>query len=526
MGIYLNPSNVGFKGTLAAEIYVDKTMLISELNTFIDKANKYICVSRPRRFGKTIATNMLCAYYSKGCDSRDIFDKMKISKADNYEKYLNKLNFIAIDVASEYQTAPKKEETLNLLTKRVRKEFKAQFPKIEFDDNATIANCIQDVYAATNETFVIILDEYDCLVRDQFGTHLFADYLEFLNGLFKSNTLRPAISLAYITGILPVVRDRVQSKLNNFREYTILNAYNLAEFVGFTEEEVQPLCAQYNVDFARCKRMYDGYSQNGFEIYNPESVVMCMQTKEFGNFWGKTSTYKVITDRLKHNYKGMKDDVIKMIAGENVKVDVDMFLNTMTDFNDKDDVFTYLIHLGYLAYNKDDGTCRIPNFEVRKEWHKAVSALNGYEKTDEIIKASEELLNQTINKNADAVAKALDESHIHVTSNRNYNNEDALAAAIYIAYVHALNNYRIFKEVTAGKGFADLVFVPIHEDVEHQPIIIELKHNQSTGKALEQIKNKEYFRLLDSYKGKVLLVGINYDKDSKKHECEITEWEK
>jgi hypothetical protein len=353
------------------------------------------------------------------------------------------------------------------------------------------------VYSATNETFVIILDEYDCLVRDQFGTHLFADYLEFLNGLFKSNTLRPAISLAYITGILPVVRDRVQSKLNNFREYTILNAYNLAEFVGFTEEEVQPLCAQYNVDFARCKRMYDGYSQNGFEIYNPESVVMCMETKEFGNFWGKTSTYKVITDRLKHNYKGMKDDVIKMIAGENVKVDVDMFLNTMTDFNDKDDVFTYLIHLGYLAYNKDDGTCRIPNFEVRKEWHKAVSAMNGYEKTDEIIKASEELLNQTINKNADAVAKALDESHIHVTSNRNYNNEDALAAAIYIAYVHALNNYRIFKEVTAGKGFADLVFVPIHEDGEHQPIIIELKHNQSTGKALEQIKNKEYFRLLD-----------------------------
>ena len=526
MGIYLNPSNVGFKGTLAAEIYVDKTMLISELNTFIDKANKYICVSRPRRFGKTIATNMLCAYYSKGCDSRDIFDKMKISKADNYEKYLNKLNFIAIDVASEYQNAKNKEKTLDKLTTFVKGEFIRQFPTIDFSLCESIADCILMVYSATNETFVIILDEYDCLVRDQFGTHLFADYLEFLNGLFKSNTLRPAISLAYITGILPVVRDRVQSKLNNFREYTILNAYNLAEFVGFTEEEVQPLCAQYNVDFARCKRMYDGYSQNGFEIYNPESVVMCMETKEFGNFWGKTSTYKVITDRLKHNYKGMKDDVIKMIAGENVKVDVDMFLNTMTDFNDKDDVFTYLIHLGYLAYNKDDGTCRIPNFEVRKEWHKAVSALNGYEKTDEIIKASEELLNQTINKNADAVAKALDESHIHVTSNRNYNNEDALAAAIYIAYVHALNNYRIFKEVTAGKGFADLVFVPIHEDGEHQPIIIELKHNQSTGKALEQIKNKEYFRLLDSYKGKVLLVGINYDKDSKKHECEITEWEK
>ena len=179
MGIYLNPSNVGFKGTLAAEIYVDKTMLISELNTFIDKANKYICVSRPRRFGKTIATNMLCAYYSKGCDSRDIFDKMKISKADNYEKYLNKLNFIAIDVASEYQNAKNKEKTLDKLTSFVKGEFIKQFPAIDFSFCESIADCILMVYSATNETFVIILDEYDCLVRDQFGTHLFADYLEF-----------------------------------------------------------------------------------------------------------------------------------------------------------------------------------------------------------------------------------------------------------------------------------------------------------------------------------------------------------
>ena len=526
MGVYLNPSNVNFGMTLAADIYVDKTMLISELNKFIDCGNQYICVSRPRRFGKTIATNMLCAYYSKGCDSREMFDKMKISKADNYEKYINKLNFIAIDVASEYQNARNKERMLDKFTAFVKGEFVRQFPNIDFSFCESIADCILLVYSITNERFVIILDEYDCLVRDQYGTHLFADYLEFLNGLFKSNTLKPAIALAYITGILPVVRDRVQSKLNNFEEYTILNAYNLAEFVGFTEEEVKPLCQQYNVDFLKCKSEYDGYTQNGYEIYNPESVVKCMLKGEFGNFWGKTSTYTVITDRLKHNYKGMKDDVIKMIAGEEIKVNVTSYMNTMTDFVTKDDVFTYLIHLGYLAYNNVDGTCRIPNFEVRKEWYNAMAAMDDYEKTDEIIKASEELMQQTLLKNADAVANALNESHIHVTSNRNYNNEDALASAIYIAYVHALNNYQIYKEVTAGKGFADLVFVPIHDDGKFQPIIIELKHNQSTGKALEQIQNKEYFRLLDSYKGKVLFVGINYDKETKQHQCEITEWEK
>ena len=526
MGIYLNPSNVGLKEILAGDIFVDKTMLISELNKFIEKGNKYICVSRPRRFGKTIATNIMCAYYSKGCDSREMFSKMKISKAKNYEQYLNKLNFIAIDVASEYQNARVKDEMLIDLQAKILREFRAQFPKIKFRDNETLANCMMEVYATTGETFVIILDEYDCLVRDQFGTHLFADYLEFLNGLFKSNTLKPAIGLAYLTGILPIVRDRVQSKLNNFEEYTILNSYNLAEFVGFTEKEVKPLCKKYKVDFAQCKKEYDGYAQNGYEIYNPESVVKCMLKGEFGNFWGKTSTYKVITDRLKHNYKGAKEDVIKMIAGEEVKVNVTTYMNTMTDFESKDDVFTYLINLGYLAYNATKGTCRIPNLEVRKEWYNAMTILPEYSKTDEIIKDSEELLEQTLLKNSDAVAKALDKTHLHVTSSRNYNNENALAAAVYIAFVHALNYYNCFKELSTGKGFADLVYVPVVKSTEHPAIIMELKHNQSTGKALQQIQSRQYFDALDNYKGNLLFVAINYDKDTKKHECEITEWEK
>lgn len=523
MGIYLNPSNVGFKMTLAGEIYVDKTMLISELNKFIDSGKQYVCISRPRRFGKTIATNMLCAYYSKGCDSREMFSKLKISKAKNYEEYLNKLNFIAIDVASEYQNANVKDNMIEELTEMVRQEFISQFPNVKFDPKDTIAKCILRTYAATGERFVIILDEYDSLVRDQFGTHLFAGYLEFLNGLFKSNTLRPAIALAYITGILPVVRDRVQSKLNNFREYTILDAYELTEFVGFTEKEVKPLCKKYKVDFAKVKSNYDGYGQNGYEIYNPESVVMCMTTKKFGNFWSKTSTYAVITDRLKHNYKGAKEDVIKMLSGESVKVDVEMYLNTMTDFIAKDDVFTYLIHLGYLAYDNVNQTCHIPNREVRQEWHRAISAMPDYSQTDEIIKASEELLNQTIAKNADAVAKALDNTHIHVTTNRSYNNEDALASAIYLAYIHALNEYTIIKEMTAGKGFADVVFIPAFTD--KPAMVIELKRNGTTESAIKQIKERQYFESLKLYKGRLLLVGINYDEKKQKHTCKIEEWE-
>ena len=526
MGIYLNPDNVGFKRVLAEEIYVDKTMLINELNKLIDTNSHYVCVSRPRRFGKTFATKMMCAYYSKGCDSREMFKNLKISKADSYEKYLNKLNFISIDVASEYQNAPVKKDMLVDLYSRIRSEFQEQFPMLQFRDNETLANCILTVYAKTKETFVIILDEYDSLVRNQFGTDLFAEYLEFLNGLFKSDTLSNAISLAYITGILPVVRDRVQSKLNNFDEYTMLDALQLAEYVGFTEEEVKPLCEKYGMDFLECKREYDGYAQNGFEIYNPESVVKSMKTKKLGNFWGRTSTYKVITDRLNHNYQGIKDDIIRLLAGENIKVNVTRYMNTMTDFITKDDVFTYLIHLGYLVYNEPTKTCRIPNNEVRQEWFNAIESLDDYSATDQIIKASEELLEQTILKNSEAVATALNNSHIHVTSNRNYNNENALAAAIYLAYIHALNHYNVYKELTTGKGFADLVFVPIHPDGEFPPMIIELKQNSTPSNALAQIESKEYFHTFDFYHGKILFVGINYDKDTKIHECEIKDVEK
>ena len=525
MAIYLNPGNEGFKETLTADIYVDKTMLISELNKFIDKGNKYVCVSRPRRFGKTIATRMMCAYYSKNCDSHELFKDLKISKADNYEEYLNKLNFIKIDVASEYQNVPQNTKMLDLLTDRVREEFHAQFPQVKFTPNASIANCIQDVYKATGERFVIILDEYDCLVRDEFGTDLFADYLKFLNGLFKSETLRPAIALAYITGILPVVRDRVQSKLNNFEEYTIIDARNLAEFVGFTKEEVIPLCEKYGIEYNLCKKEYDGYHQNGFEILNPESVVKSMLYGKLGGYWGKTSTFRVITDRLEHNYKGIKDDVVKMLAGENVEVNVDRYMNTMTDFITKDDVFTYLIHLGYLAYNNEDGTCRIPNFEVRKEWYYAVESMPDYSATDEIIKASRDAWNALLQKDHKAVAKALDESHIHVTSHRNFENEAALASAIYIAFVYALNNYTVIKEASAGKDIADVLYIPINSDDEHPAVIIELKYERSTSKALQQIKNKEYFRPFDDYKGKILLVAINYKKN-KTHSCKITEWVK
>jgi len=519
MGIYLNPGNENFKGTLKADIYVDKTMMIDVINRFIDKENKYICISRPRRFGKTIAGNMLAAYYSGGCDSKELFSGLKISETKDFEKHLNRYNVIQIDMNSEYQNADNKKTVIRDLKKEIKSEIISAYPNVSFARNDTLAKCILKVYRDTGDTFVIIMDEYDVLVREQADPELFDEYLAFLNGLFKSNVLKPAITLAYLTGILPVVRDKIQSKLNNFREYTILNAGELAEYIGFTDDEVKAMCKEYELDYAGCRRWYDGYIQQGIELYNPESVVRSIEEKEFGSYWGQTSSYEVIADRIRDNFAGMKDAVVRMLAGESVDINVTQYLNTMNSFRTRDDAFTYLLHVGYLTYDRKEKTCRIPNGEVRQEWLNAIAVEQEYEKTDSIIRSSKELLDETWKGNEKAVAKALDESHIHVSSNRSYNNEDALQSAIYLAYLYALNKYSVFREITTGKGFADVVFVPFVPDIP--AMIIELKRNKTAESALDQIRKKKYFESLDHYSGNLIFVGINYDEKRKTHTCKI-----
>ena len=531
MGIYLNPGYENFHEAIRAKIYVDKTMMISAVNGIMDDGNKYICISRPRRFGKTIASEMLCAYYTKGSDTRELFAPYRIAQDPSFESKLNKYNVIKIDMNSEYQNTRVKEKLITRLEEEIEEEMQKQFPDVSLKAGSSLAQNILKIYSETGETFIILMDEYDVLVREQVPQELFDAYLGFLNGLFKSATVRPAIALAYLTGILPVVRDKIQSKLNNFKEYTILDAGVLSEFVGFTGDEVRALCENYQIDFDECRRWYDGYvltkmpkdiektEPEVYEVYNPESVVRCMEDRKFSNYWGKTSSYKVISDYISRNFNGTKDAVIRMLAGERVDVNITGYLNTMTDFETKDDVFTYLIHVGYLAYQPEEATCRIPNREIRGEWLNAIRAMKDYTETDRIISESKELLEETLAGNEEAVARALDQSHIHVTSNRSYNNEDALQSAIYLAYIYALNKYTVVKEMTAGKGFSDVTFIPFLPDIP--AMIIELKRNDSAKSAIDQIKEKQYYESLSHYQGDLLFVGISYDEKEKTHTCRM-----
>ena len=520
MGIYLNPGNELMKKLISSKIYIDKSLLLKELNTLVNTGDCFVCVSRPRRFGKTMANAMIAAYYSRGCDSKELFKSLKISKEKCFTTHLNKYNVIQFDINTFYKRTGGSEDMIKIITSTIVNEMIDAFPDAGILSDDTLENSMIKAWSATGETFIILMDEYDVLVREQVSKDLFDEYLNFLSSLFKNSTLKPAISLAYLTGILPIVRDKIQSKMNEFDEYSMLNARQLSEFTGFTQEEVQALCKEYNMDYEECRRWYDGYKMNdNISIYNPKSMVSAMQTQEYGNYWTTTGSYEALSNYILMNFEGIKDDVITMIGGKKVPVNVLTYMNTLTDFKSKNDVFTYLIHLGYLSYDRKNKECFIPNNEVRIEWINSIENAPEYKEIIEMVNGSKKLLEKTIEGDEEFVAQQLDLAHMRATNPLTYNNEASFQSAIGIAYFYATAKYTIIKELPTGKGYADVAFIPYVPDVP--AIIVELKNNKSSETALNQIKDKKYDDLLQHYKGNMLFVGINYDEKSKKHECKI-----
>lgn len=534
MGIYVNPNNESLKISMNSPTYVDKSMLIAEVNRLVCTEKRFLCVSRSRRFGKTMALNMLCAYFSKGCDSRELFKNLKFSKDPSFEKYLNKFNVIKLDVNSFYSNLSKKEqeEKVDRSTRDITpifngavvKELIPAFPASNITEDDSIADALLKIYATTGEQFVVLLDEYDVLIRERVSEEIFKSYLNFLNAMFKNDNLAPAIALAYVTGILPIVRDKVQSKLNVFDEYTMRDSWSLAEFVGFTSAEVQDLCQEYGLDMDECRRWYDGYNINGIETYSPESIISAVRRKKFKSYWTQTGSYEALKNFILMNFEGILDDVKTMIAGGRIPVDVNSYLNTMTDFHSKDDVFTYLIHLGYLAYDEDAEECYIPNREVRDQWILSVQFSPDYKGLMELVNSSKQLVESTIECDSDAVAIALDKAHEQICNNLNYNNEGTFQAVICLAYFYANLKYTIVKELPTGKGVADVAMIPY---VPNTPaLIIELKRNKCEKTALDQIRAKNYGAALEKYSGDLLFVGVNYDEQSKEHKCVIEKFVK
>ena len=521
MGIYLNPGFNNFNEDKQLINFVDKSMIIKQLNYGMKIKNKLICTSRPRRFGKTMAANMIAAYYSKGCDSHEVFSDLKISKDPSFEENINKYNVLFIDCAGMYNNKPDDYTLVKMITESVVKEFRQNFQSIIFSDNCTLAQAILSVYSELGEKFIIILDEYAILIRERDEKELKL-FLKFLNGLFKDNALLSSIALAYLTGIMPIIKDKSQSGLNNFKEYTMLDAEDMAPFMGFTVDEVKALADKNNMDFEEIKRWYDGYNLNGIELYSPKSVITAIEKKQCDDYWTQTSSYDALKDFILMNIEGLKEDVIKMIAGESVLVNPSKFRNTVWNIESKDEVLTCLIHMGYLGFryiSSDRKECFIPNYEINKEWVISIEDSPKYKRVMKYINSSRELLNATWNKEEENVAEIVEKTHMEVTSNLSYNNEASFQSAIRLAYFYADSYYTIINELPAGKGYADIAFIPYVKDVP--AMIIELKKDKTPTSAIDQIKRKEYPEALKEFKDNLLLVGISYDSKTKKHICII-----
>lgn len=527
MGIYLNPGNEQFAVSVNSEQYVDKTELIKYTNSRIGKDRPLICSSRPRRFGKTMAVTMLSAYYSKGCHSEKLFAELKISQNEFFKVHLNKYNVIFLDIQWMYGNAleeMKRNSSMKVVSyiqEQVITELREEYPEFVQDTDISLPSVLAKVNAMTKEQFIIIIDEWDCLFReDKNNESLQKEYINLLRGLFKGTPSGAFLKLAYITGILPIKKYGTQSALNNFREHTMVSPRQMAEYVGFTEAEVRAVCKEHDMPFKEMQRWYDGYYFETIgHVYSPNSVIEAIDSKEFGNYWSQTETYESLMTYIAMDFKGLRQLIVDMLGGQRCSIDVESFQNDITSFNSADDVITLLIHMGYLAYDNKTKEVFIPNEEVRSVFLRAVKN-DGWDEVMKAISASEELLKATLAMDERTVARMIQEVHMQNSSSLIYNNEISLSSVIALAYYSACRDYTLIREMPTGNGFADMVFLPKRTSLK-PALVLELKWDKTAEGAISQIKKKEYTSALKEYKGNILLVGISYEKKNKKHQCRI-----
>ncbi len=524
MGRYLNLDNDNFADDLNSPIYVDKSLLIKETNSYFRAGSfKFMCVTRPRRFGKTMALSMLNAYYSKGCDSRELFKDLAIAKDPSFEKHLNKRNVLWIDMAEIYSFVYDPNDFLKKLEFEVIADLKESYEGLDFA-GLRLAEAIRLIKSKTGDTFVFLIDEWDVVYREQPQNKELCDsFTMLLRSLFKSSGISACFDLVYMTGILPIRRYSTQSALNVFEEYNMLSPKGLAPFFGFTEGEVKSLCEKHGADFAEIKSWYDGYRLGGMEIYNPKSVVEAIQTGECGDYWTSTSAIEAVTNYMSYDRGALKGEIIRMLAGERVVVSPGRFGNDLTQIDSKDAALTVLIHLGYLAYAPGEnpaepGSCFIPNKEIGYEFEEAIEKLDWKEARDPI-GDSPSLLQATIDGDAEKIDATLDRNHRELASPFTKNDEGVLALVVIVSYYKARERYWVRKEETSINGRSDVSLFPKKPGLS--PIIIELKVGKSPDEALAQIKEKRYWEAWEGFKGEIILVGISYDQKSLKHSSKV-----
>lgn len=518
MGNFIDKGNDGFASVRNTN-FVDKSMLIEEVNSVMLTENRYMCVTRARRFGKSVAVKMLNAYYDRSCESRSLFEGLEISKQADFEKNLNRFPVLYLDMTDFVTKYGDDEHLIDRIKHDICEELLSMYNNVAMNTNDDLMDLLINIVNQTGEKFVCLIDEWDALCREGYEA-LMDEYVDFLRRLFKGSKTEYVFACVYMTGILPIKRYNTQSALNNFEEYTMLSPAQLAPYFGFTEKEVVGLCHGAGMDARQMKLWYDGYELGSEKaIYNPFAVMRALKRKSFASYWASTNTFESLIQYITMNFDGLKDDVVSLLNDIPVKVNSLRFSNDMHKIDCKDDVLTLLCHLGYLSYNTETKCANIPNYEVRQEFETAI-ADSGWSEVNDALKQSDYLLSCVLNGDADIVASCVDKVHEQNTSLLQYNDENSLACVLSLAFYTARSRYSIVRELPTGRGFADIVLVP-HKNIDLPAVVLELKFNQDADTAIRQIQQKNYGDALKSYFGDIVLVGINYDRSTKKHSCVI-----
>ena len=543
MGTYLNPGKAAYQMAVNSEIFIDKTEMIQYINSVVNTQQRFVSVSRPRRFGKTMAADMICAYYDREADSRGLFEKRKLAQTAGWDEFLGKFDVIHLVMTRFFKSRITVNEALTNMQKIVIRDFKRAYPDVELMSNTDLIQTIDDVYTAKDRQAVIVIDEWDAVFRerpdDKDGQ---TEYLDYLRDLLKDNR---HVALAYMTGILPIKKYGQHSALNMFTEYSMMAPRQLAPYTGFTEEEVKALSKKYDMDFGDISNWYDGYlvsdrippekreeyregkyDGHRFSIYSPLSVVESMTTGVIKDYWNKTETYEALAEYIRKDYDGLKDAVALLMDDGRLTIDTSTYQNDMTTFTGRDDVLSLLIHLGYLGYDDERGEVFIPNREILDEFKTSTKGRE-WVSTFKAFETSLELLEATWNGDEEKVAELVEDAH-NQAGNMTYNDEAALSYGIQLAYYAARKYYTTILELDTGKGYADVVYLPAPQYAEKPALLIELKYGHSAELAMDQIRRQKYLDRLEHYKGNILVVGINYDRELpadhpeyKHHSCRI-----
>lgn len=534
MGIYLNSESAYtlYKSETQKPYFVDKSRMIEELFPLIEEGANHICITRPRRFGKTVTANMISAFFSRAREAADIFDRLKISTSQNYSKYRNQYNVIHISLNDISRQCTTYEEYITRIEQRLVRDLKRTYPQAELDGEESAVDALMEIYTENSENrFIFVFDEWDFLFHQPFVTEKEKrEYLSYLRSLLKD---RPYVILAYMTGILPIAKYSSGSELNMFTEYTMLSEEKFSEVFGFTDSEVDTLYQKYTdytehikVTREGLRYWYNGYHTfSGERVYNPRSVVCALRNNNLGNYWTSAGPYDEIYYYIENNVAAVRGDLALMVSGIPVPAKIREYAATSMNLNTKDEIFSSMVVYGFLSY--ENGKVSIPNKELMDRFDEMLQREPSLGYVYRLARASDRMLEATLSGDVDTMAEILELAHDTEVPLLRYNNETELSAVVNLVYLSARDRYRVEREDKAGTGYVDFIFYP-ETDKSLDSIILELKVDSSPEEAIRQIKTRKYdlrFReRIDGeqkYTGRILAVGISYNKKTKKHICRV-----